>query len=198
MTLRSTPVSLVLEGSTDGPVATRLLEHVGLTVGPIYGLRGKSHNDAKMPAYNSAARFAPWFVLRDLDHDAPCAPDLARMLLPTPSRHMLLRIAVREMEAWLLADQKALSAFMRVSASQMPANPDDLTDAKAELVRLARRSTKPAIRRDMVPRAGSGTSVGPGYSARIMEFANERWRPEVAAARSPSLARCIRALRRWT
>lgn len=197
MTTRLTPVSVVVEGSTDSPVAERLLKHAGLTLGRVYGLHGKSQNDLRLPGYNTAARLAPWLVLRDMDNDAPCAPELVKVLLPRPSRHMRFRIAVRAMEAWLIADPGALSTFLSVPSSQIPANPDDLADPKREIVRLAQLSTKVSIRRDMVPRAGSGASVGPGYGARIMHFVAERWRPAVAATRSPSLAGCIKALSHW-
>lgn len=88
MIRESIPVSVVLEGSTDSAVAERLLAHVGLTMGDVYGFRGKSQNDRRLPDYNNAARFARWFVLRDLDDDAPCAPELVRALLPSPSPHM--------------------------------------------------------------------------------------------------------------
>ncbi len=35
-------VNILVEGSTDEPVAKRLLNHLGLEVGTVYGRRGKS------------------------------------------------------------------------------------------------------------------------------------------------------------
>ncbi|MEO8481610.1 MAG: hypothetical protein ABI634_05320 [Acidobacteriota bacterium] len=49
----------------------------------------------------------------------------------------------------------------------------------------------------MLPRAGSGRDVGPGYSGRLIEFVNDverGWRVDVAAARSRSLQRCLERL----
>ena len=197
MSVRSIPVTIAVEGYTDTPIVQRILEHAGFQTGAVYEVRGKDQIDIRLPGYNNAARFAPWLVLRDLDQDAPCAPDLARTLLPAPSRHMCFRIAVHKVESWLLADSERLALFLGVSAARIPQNPDQVADPKAALVKLARRSTSRAIRQDMVPRPNSGASVGPGYSGRIREFAAVKWRPRVAATRSASLARCLHALRRW-
>lgn len=197
MSVQAIPVTVAVEGYTDTPIVQRILEHAGLQAGTVYEVRGKDQIDIRLSGYNNAARFAPWFVLRDLDQDAPCAPDLARTLLPVPSRFMCFRIAVHQVESWLLADAERLALFLGVSAARIPPNPDEIADAKAALVRLARGSTSRAIRQDMVPRPKSGASVGPGYSGRIREFAAGRWRPRVAATRSASLARCLQALKQW-
>jgi hypothetical protein len=78
-----------------------------------------------------------------------------------------------------------------------PAAPEQLVEPKQRMVDLARQSRRPQIRADMVPRAGSGRAVGPAYTSRLIEFVTDRqrgWRPDVAAARCDSLARCIRHL----
>lgn len=62
------------------------------------------------------------------------------------------------------------------------------------MVNLGRRSRKRAIRKDMVPRHGSGRTVGPAYASRLIEFVSTEWRPAVAAERSDSLKRAIRCL----
>lgn len=38
-----TPVNVLVEGITDEPVAKKLLKHVGLDIGTVYGRKGKSH-----------------------------------------------------------------------------------------------------------------------------------------------------------
>jgi hypothetical protein len=116
-------------------------------------------------------------------------------LAPRPAQNLCLRIAVHAVEAWLLADTDRMARFLHVNPSQVPDAPDDLRDPKQALVNLARRSTKPAIRKDMVPGRKTSRPVGPGYEVRIIEFASEHWRPDRASARSPSLRRCIEALR---
>lgn len=188
-------IPVVLEGDTDVPVVSRLFELVGLELGTVYGLRGKNLLDQRLPAYNNAARHSQWFALRDLNGDAPCAAGLVEALLPHRAAGMCLRIAVRATESWLLADRDRMSEFLSVPVHRIPADPEAIDNPKLYLVNLARRSRKRASREDMVPAPGTTARVGPGYSARIIEFASKIWRPEVARAASPSLARCMAALR---
>ena len=65
---------------------------------------------------------------------------------------------------------------------------------KETLINLAQASRSRSIREDIVPRRGSGAKVGPLYVARLTEFAERYWRPDIAAENSESLHRCIRAL----
>src|SRR5262245_53912338 len=119
-------VTLALEGDTDVAVARRLLEEVGLQSEREYVRRGKHALDQSLSGYNNAARFSCWLVLRDLDHDADCAPTLRARLLGNPAAHMRLHIPVRSIEAWLLADAQAISRFLAVSQSKVPKDPEAL------------------------------------------------------------------------
>lgn len=190
-------INVLVEGDIDEAVARRILEHVGLTCGTVYGKEGKNALLERLPRYNQAARFVHWLVIADLDQDAECAPDFVRDKLPNPAQGMCFRIAVRAIEAWLLGDAEGLATFLGVPPSRIPSNPDAEVNPKATLVNLARRSRRRAIRQDVVPRQGSGSRVGPGYRSRLLEFiafSDGRWRPEVAANRSDSLRRCVEAL----
>jgi hypothetical protein len=110
---------------------------------------------------------------------------------------MAFRIAVRSVEAWLMADAEALAAFLRITKGQVPADPENVPDPKAEMIRLGYNSRSRIVREDMVPRLGSGARQGPGYAARLAEFAERHWRPRVAATVSDSLDRCLRCLAAW-
>ena len=109
-------------------------------------------------------------VLVDLDHDAECAPPFCAEWVPSPAPYLCFRVAVREVEAWLMADADSLASFLSVVRNKIPAEPEQLDDPKTEMVNLARRSRRRAIRKDMVPRAGSGRSVGPAYASRLIEY----------------------------
>ena len=185
------PVTIVTEGITDVPVLARVLELAGCSIHVSHGQRGKVGIDKNLGGYNSAARFSPWVVLRDLDSDATCAAEFVSRILPVPSQWMRFRVAVRATESWLLADAETLSEYLRVRRAIIPADPDRLADPKATLVNIARQSRAAAIRLDMVPEAGMTSRVGPAYSSRVTEFARKRWRPEVARDHSESLRRCI-------
>lgn len=189
------PVTIAVEGDTDAAIIGRVLGHLGIAKGPTYGLRGKHWLDRRLVGYNNAARFSPWLVVRDLDHDAVCPKELTERLLANPSSAMRLRIAVRSSEAWLLADSDNVSRFLGVHRQLVPEDPEELSNPKDALVQLARRSRIQAIRQDIVPAAGMHSRVGPGYTARLIEFATRHWSPALAAPRSRSLLKTISALR---
>jgi hypothetical protein len=192
-------VSSAVEGLVDEAVAKRLIIEAGGIPGPVYGKMGKATLRNRIVGYNSAAARDPWLVLVDLDHEADCAPDMRRDWLPTPALRLCFRIAVREVEAWLFADKERLAKFLSVPVGRIPTNPDAIENPKEEMVRLAGTSKSREIRQDMVPSAGSGRSVGPAYTSRLIEFvaaSNNPWRPTVAQTQSDSLRRCLANLKR--
>ncbi|MCS6797215.1 MAG: hypothetical protein NZ898_01575 [Myxococcota bacterium] len=184
-----------VEGDADEAVAVRLIEHVGAVPGPIHGKRGKAHLRQKRNGYNHAAHRGPWLLLVDLDRNAGCAPQLRAAWLPRPAPLMCFRIAVRAVEAWLLADAEAVADFLGVARTKVPRNPEALSDPKAVLVDLARRSRCGAIREDMARAHGGGWTVGRAYTSRVRELVERHWRPAVAAKHADSLARAIRCLK---
>ncbi|MGH8244991.1 MAG: hypothetical protein ACREUU_01005, partial [Gammaproteobacteria bacterium] len=96
--------------------------------------------------WNRAAQGVPFVVLTDLDqHECPAA--LLGAWLPEP-RHanLVFRIAVREVEAWLLADVENLASFLKVRSSAIPRNPDAVLDPKGALIGAARRSRSAEVR----------------------------------------------------
>jgi len=191
-----TPVSYAVEGSVDAAAVRKLLRELRLIAGTEYIRNGKAGLDASLAGYNSAARFSPWIVLRDLDKDAPCASRLRGNLLPHEAEYLFLRIAVRAVESWLMADGEAIATFLHVSPSRIPKAPDLEEHPKTTIVNLARHSRRRVIREGMVPRIGSGISVGPEYTGMLVEFAEQQWSPTRAAkfGRSPSLTRSLACL----
>jgi len=187
-------VSGAVEGIVDEAVLRRLLQELDATPGPIHIAGGKSRLRDRISGYNQAARHQPWVVLVDLNHEAVCAPELRVSWFPAVNEFMCFRVAVRETEAWLLADQQRIAQFLDVSVRRIPSLPDELDDPKAAVVDLARRSGRRDIREDMVPRPRSRRSEGPAYASRLIEFAQQLWRPTVAESRSDSLRRCRQAL----
>lgn len=191
-----------VEGVTDEAVWRRLLDDAGLAAGDLARPSGKTQLRARIGGYNKAAAYEPWLVLVDLDNE-PCPAALVSSFLPSGlSSLMRLRVAVREVESWLLADHDRVAQSLGIVAAVVPAEPEREVDPKVSLINLARRSTDRGIQRDLVPEQDSGRQVGPGYSAWLQEFVSSRrtgWRPAVAEKRAPSLRRCraaLRALRR--
>lgn len=191
-------ISVVAEGPTDRAVAEVLVARVGAVVKQVFvgPAPGKDQVTARLKGYNEAARHSPWLVVVDLDRDFDCAPAAVDAWLPEPAPGMCLRVAVRSVEAWLLADRTAVARFLKVEREQVPSRPDELADPKAELISLARRSRSRHVRERLVPRDGSGQRVGAEYASSLVAFARGHWDPERAHRRSPSLGRAITGLER--
>ena len=182
-------VSAAVGGLLDEAVVRRLLESAGAAVGAVYGKNGKQALLERIAGYNHAARYQPWLVLLDLNSDGECAPPVRSQWLPHPADLMCFRIAVREVEAWLLADRERIATVIGVRRALIPGNPEQLADPKQALVNLARQSRRRAICKDIVPRPGSGRDVGPGYVSQMVEFVVRHWSPDEASQAAPSLRR---------
>ena len=189
-------ISIAVEGAVDEAVMRKLVSDAGGQTGSVYGRNGKTALRKRINGYNKAARHAPWVVLVDLDNDADCAPPILNEWVPEPAPNLCFRIAVREVEAWLMADAQTLSRFLRVGLGTLLAEPEKLQRPKDTMVDLARRSRRKDIRADMVPREMSSRRVGPAYASRLIEYIQEHWRPDVAAERSESLQRAIHCLQK--
>jgi hypothetical protein len=193
------PISLAVEGELDERVLRELLKQSGCSFAPgvCYGKRGKDNLWQNVPRFNMAAQYTPFVVLTDLDNHE-CAPSLIDQHLPQGKHaNLILRIAVREVEAWLLADRKSMAKFLSVSLTRIPQAPDDELDPKETLVNIARKSRKRNIRQDFVPSAKSGRLVGRAYVTLLSDFVLNHWNVEQACHNSPSLARALRALRNF-
>lgn len=76
-----TTVYFAVEGRTDVPVAQRLIRWAGFQPQEAIVAGGKSKLDRRVPALNRSGVRINWLILRDLDHDAPCASLLIDDLL---------------------------------------------------------------------------------------------------------------------
>ena len=189
-------VLTAVEGIVDEAVLGTLIGMAGATMGGPLVQGGKQNLLPKLPAFNKAAAHYPWAVLVDLDHDADCAPPARERWLSEPAAYMCFRVAVRAVEAWLLADRERLARFLSVAEKHLPVEPEAEDDPKGALVTAARRSRRRVIRDELVPRPGSGRTEGEGYAGRVSEFATDYWSPRDARERSESLRRAIECLQR--
>lgn len=189
-------INLAGEGLTDVYTAKSLMKLLRLKPGAISSARSKSRIDAKLQEFNRSSSHLNWFILRDLDHDADCAPQLLERLIQNRLPRMSIRIPVRAIESWLLADVDGFADEFYVLRNDLPRFPDELDDPKQRTVDICMRSKQSKVRKAMVPRNGSGRRVGPEYDNRMSIFATKKWDPQRAAQRSPSLQRTVVALRR--
>ncbi len=188
------PINLAVEDSLSEAVLRKMLLCSGreYAVGTAFNRGGSGYLRRMIGGFNSAAKGTPFLVLADLDR-TECAPILVSEWLNRPLHHNLLfRIAVKEVEAWILADSDAFARFFGLRRQIIPEDPDAVDDPKRFLVDLVRKCRRRALRVDIVPPQGSTSQVGRNYSGRLTEFVLSAWDPEVASTRSRSLARAWR------
>jgi hypothetical protein len=167
-----------------------------LTVSVVIGKHGRSYIQGRIRELNRTARSVPVLVLVDLDKAVPCPADLIESWLPSPrAPKLLFRLAVMEIESWLMADRDAIAEFLSVPLHRVPMNPDTVLQPKELIVSMARKSRRKEIRDDLVPADGDTRIVGPAFNARLTAFATNTWNPHAAGVNSPSLGRTLERLR---
>lgn len=164
-------------------------------IGPVFKQGGFGYLKKLSPAFNNMAKACPVLLLTDLDRRS-CASELLHDWLAHPQHpDFLLRVAVREVEAWLLASDAELGKFLAVRRVLNFAEPEALDDPKAELLKLASVSRRRNIREAIVRRdAGGNLRQGPAYNSTLTEFVEQQWKLATACAKCPSLQRMINAL----
>ena len=150
---------------------------------------------SRIPGLNQRALYiGPVLALADLDRPMSCPAILVGQYCSglTMAPNMLIRVAVLEIEAWIMADRTGIAGWLGVAASTVPRNPELLTDPKRTLVQLASRSRNRGLRESIAPARVTGTHrAGPNYNETIGEFVNQQWNPEVARQNAPSLDRAV-------
>lgn len=158
------------------------------------GLRGYGQLKSRFSSFNMIARYRePVLLITDLDNPQSCPVAIirewSRNLAIEP--HLLFRVAVVEIETWLIADRLRLAQWLGVSDSLISRYPESIHQPKESLVALARRSPDRRLRESIAPSPGGTRSVGPGYNDCLSEFVMSHWNPGEARLGSPSLDRAI-------
>lgn len=190
-------ITLATEDELSEEVCLRLAQEVGLTVHQRLRRGGSGYLKSRVMNFCRMAEHIPVLMLTDLDQSL-CAPTLISDWLGLRQRPpgFLFRVAVREVESWLLADHAAMSDFLGLNRSALPNEPDQLNDPKQALLTLAQRARRD-VRDDLVARRGAIASQGLGYNARLCNLVRQGWSPHLASDRSPSLARTRIRLREF-
>jgi hypothetical protein len=183
-----TLIAVATEDELSEQVATRLITDAGLKVSMTLRRNGNGYLRGSLSKFASMAVHAPLLLITDLDNQRSPAHlwTLWGNNLKKPPG-LLFHVAVREIEAWLLADHEGMKKLLGAKIGKLPNNPEELIDPKASLLSLASKAPR-SIRNDLVGERNSMAAQGLGYNAVLGTFARTLWRPEDAAERSPSLA----------
>jgi len=189
-------VALATEDELSERVCERLLAEAGLAISELrFRKNGFGYLKSKIDNFVSLARHQPLLLLTDLDQ-LPCAPTLIQRWMGKnrAPENLILRVAVRQVEAWILADGKAITDLLG-RRCRPPSHPEDLPDSKRHLLELARLAPR-AIRDDLVAAKGAIASQGLGYNSVLSNLVSSQWCPKRAAMKAPSLARARNAIGR--
>jgi hypothetical protein len=190
------PINLVFEDVLSEAVLKQMLiqSQRPFLVGVCFNETGYGQIKKKICGFNNAAKGMPYLVLTDLDNEDCPLVILSEWLTQPKHPNLVFRIAVKEVEAWLLAHRSAFAEFLGISVDLIPGDADQIPDPKLLLINLARRSRKRKLQEAIVPERNSTAKIGKAYNRPLIEFVNESWQVASAQTNSPSLKRAINAL----
>src|SRR5271157_5538724 len=107
------PLSLAFEDALTESLALKILQTIPTEYATqtVYNRGGYGYLKRTINGFNNAAKGTPFLVGTDLDH-YECPAALIQNWLNNPKHHnLLIRVAVREAEAWVLADRQGIANF---------------------------------------------------------------------------------------
>lgn len=197
MTLRQ--VILAVEDELSEAISIQILKKFDIEIWDTIRGEGKTYLQQKALELNRSATGVAIFMLTDLDSPRNCPPKLIRSWIKGHlNPRFFFRVAVMEVESWVMADRKGIAEFLSISINRIPQNPDNIPNPKEFLVALARRSKKKTVRAALIPAQGTILPIGNEYNNFLSEFVQEHWNIERAATVSPSLKRTLDRLHQAT
>ena len=184
-------VALATEDELSEVVGQKLVNDAGAGLAVILALRrnGFGYLRSRMRNFCELSRQMPVLLLTDLD-TAQCPMTLIgdwsrKNVVPDG---LIFRVAVPQVESWLLADRESMARFFKVSVRRLPSNPDGLSNAKRILLQLASKAPR-RVREELLAVRGATAGQGLGYNTILSDFVRHQWHPARAATRSDSLSR---------
>lgn len=184
-------IVIATEDALSESVAQRLVAETRsrLTVSNMIRRNGAGYLRSKFRSFCEIARHTPVLLVTDLD-TTTCPSALietwsSRDGIPG---QLLFRIAVRQIESWILADREGIAKFLSVKVANIPKTPDALTNAKQSMLQVAQKAPR-SIREELLADRDAIAAQGLGYNDLLSKFVRTSWNPRNAASRSGSLDR---------
>lgn len=188
-------VALATEDALSEAVGKRLLTSIEhpMEANLYFRQNGFGYLRKNMQKWCNLAIQQPVVLLTDLDQHV-CPHNLIDTWLGGLIRpnNLVFRVAVKEVESWLLADHDAMRQLIG-NKGRLPPDPDTLENPKDYLLKLAKNAHR-EIRKDLVKEDGAASSQGIGYNARLTDVVDNLWSPQRASHRSPSLIKAFQRL----
>jgi len=190
-------INLAIEDSLSESLLKKIIGFFSCSfiIGTCYIRSGKGYLKKNIRGFNNAAKGTPFLLLTDLD-SAECPPLLIKEWLPYPkNKNLIFRVAVHEIESWLMAHRESFAKFLGIKKTKIPEKVDAIPDPKQFLINLARHSKYREIRDAIVPRPGSSAKYGSDYNGKLIYFVQNHWDVKEAIKYSPSLNRAFNAIK---
>ena len=135
-------ITVAVEDLLSESVAHRLLRDYAPNLQPTRteGLTGYGQLKARFTSFSKMAHYRePVLLITDLDNPKSCPLALIqewRQRLPAEP-NLLFRVAVVEIESWLIADRPGISQWLSIADWHVPRRPETLLHPKESLVGLA-------------------------------------------------------------
>lgn len=157
--------------------------------------KGYGNIKRKLKNYNQASKNGCILILTDLDN-FECPPALIDNWADGSklNKNLIFCVAIKEVEAWLLASRQTFSDFIGVGLNKIPQNVEDIVDPKSSLFNLVKKSPRRDLRDDILPVPKSGAKIGKGYNHALTKYVTNYWDIEEAQKYSPSLSRAIKKI----
>ena len=187
-----TDVILAVEDELSEAISMKILGQFDINVRHTILGKGNVSLRQRAPEFNRVAKSVNIFLLTDLDSLKDCPPGLINAWIKGPKNPgFLIRVAVMEVESWVMTDRIGFSDFLSIPLHRFPTLTDEILNPKEFLVSLARRSQRKSIREALVPLHTTNLNVGVEYNILLSEFVHDNWNLQNAAAVSASLKRTL-------
>lgn len=185
-------VHIVFEDRAQQAVMRKILRSRGIRPGLPYGGNGYGYIEKNISKYNQPSVRMPFFALTDLDNRPICPGRLVENWLgeSTPRPHLVFRVAVNEVETWLMADRENFQNYFGIPPGNIPQDVENIPDPKQFFFNIIRRaSEKGDIKRDILPTGNA--RIGPLYNEHLEQFTYRFWNINTASHNSRSLNKTI-------
>lgn len=157
--------------------------------------RGFGYIKNNINFYNKSSARTTYLVVIDLDNE-PCPIKIIQDWLDdAKGENLLFRVAIREIESWIVADVQNFSKFLHLREKKLRKDVDEIADPKNYIFNLINNSKIRQLS-GICPR---GTArIGDDYNEKLSKFVKSSWNPQLAMVNSSSLKKTIKMLERYT
>jgi hypothetical protein len=166
------PINIAVEDKLSEAVIKKIIKtsKQPYIVGACFCRGGFGYLKKNVKGFNNASKASVFLLLTDLD-TTECAPTLIRQWLTCPQNpNFLFRIAVKEIESWLLADRINFANFLGIPVQLIPLITDEINDPKRFILNLTAKSKNTYLRNGMIFSQKNTLKPGPNYNGCLITF----------------------------